>query len=59
MNVTELKKLLIDTGGNITGVSEAADRERTVKYWLIQALENGLENAIVDWAVRVKRTGWE
>lgn len=54
----DLKKLLIYTGGKITGESIEADRERIVKYWLIRALENGLENAINEWAENVRKTGY-
>jgi hypothetical protein len=53
-----LEKLLIETGGKITGETEEADRQRIVKYWFIRALNDGLENTIKTWAEHVRKMGY-
>lgn len=58
MTNRELEELLIETGGKISGVTEEADRQRIVKYWLIRAVNNGLENTIKTWAKNVRRMGF-
>ncbi len=50
MNNEDLRELLEEIGGKITGVTAEADSLRLTKFWLIYALSNGLENAIKTWA---------